>query len=237
MTISRKFSAFALAVMELVCFCLFLSGCSHNTKVNDLGEIISLGEKWGEMSDQVETLQNDKAHSLGETALLASPTNQNPERIGAECTVNTATLYKTPGEAGIDETQVSTEGDIHFDFDIATDIPPSFDVSKANFLVCDIRMKNINFTSDDMNITMLSLVYLMPYEQELKLVGYPAYFSESIDILGNPNYYHFELPVDQSMDAKLGWWVDLEQCKKENLYVMYNHGGMEEIQQCWKLEL
>ena len=145
--------------------------------------------------------------------------------------------YKTPGEAGIDETQVSTEGDIHFDFDIATDIPPSFDVSKANFLVCDIRMKNINFTSDDMNITMLSLVYLMPDEQELKLVGYPAYFSESIDILGNPNYYHFELPVDQSMDAKLGWWVDLEQCKKENLYVMYNHGGMEEIQQCWKLEL
>lgn len=235
MTISRKFSAFATAAMGLACVCILLSACSSNTKVNSLGEIIGLGKKWGEMPDQVQTLQNDKVHSLGETALLAFPTNQNPERIGAECAVNMAELYKTPGEAGIDETQVKTEGDLHYDF--VTETPTFFDVSKANFLLCDIGIKNINLTSDDMNITMFSLVYLMPDEKQLRLVGFPAYFSESIDMLGNPRYYHFELPIDQSMDAKLGWWVDLEQCKKENLYVMYNHRGEEKIQQFWKLEL
>ena len=42
------------------------------------------------------------------------------------------------------------------------------------------------------------------------MVGYPAYFSKPEEVEDSTDYYNFNLPADQSIDAKVGWWVDLE---------------------------
>lgn len=114
-------------------------------------------------------------------------TDQYPTRIGMECAIKTAGLFKTLEKTGIDEKQVSTSPDCHND--IKTEEPTPFDVSKSKFLLCDITIKNINMVLSDMNITLLSLVYLVPDKDELKLAGLPAYGL----IPGNtPDYRHLE---------------------------------------------
>lgn len=248
MLINRKVSVLSMVIMGLFCICVFLPGCSKSTNVKSLEkegnstkkEVSNTGkqlrgvdEKPVETLDRVQTLQKDKVHPLGEKAFILLPSNQDMNE--AECTVHAAKLYRTPEDAGINRNQVLAEGSLHYDME--TDMPTSFDVSKASFLLCDIGIKNINLNPTDTNITLLSLVCLTLDGKELKLVGLPAYFSESIDVPEGSKYYHFELPADQNMDAKVGWWVDPEQCKKENLYLMYNYRGMEKIQQYWDLEL
>ncbi len=180
--------------------------------------------------------QKDKVVGLGETEPLCFPTNDNPERIGIECTVNAAKLYNTPEEAGLDGTQVRTDTDDLL-YDMETEVPVPLDTSKVSFLLCDVKIKNINLDLGELNITALDVVCLTPDGKELRHSGLPAYFSEASDEMGGPQYYDFELPVGQSMDAKIGWWIDLEQYKKENLYVMYNFGGNLDIQRLWELDL
>lgn len=220
-----------LGIIGVVCLCIFLSACSQSGK----GGKKTKEDLKNTTQDIPQTLQESKVHSLGETASLEVPTPQNPKNIEAQCTVKAAKLYKTPEEAGIDKTKVLTDGDLHYD--LKTDMPTSLDVSKANFLLCDIVIKNIHMDLGDSNITKLSLVCLLPDKKELKLVGLPAYFSDSIDELDGSQYYEFQLPVGQTMDAKVGWWVDLKECKKEDLYLMYNYRGDKDRQQYWKLGL
>lgn len=260
MTISRskKKTTFTVTI-GLACLCIFLPACSRNTMVDapdevsgqeEMGsidevnsqrqtdgfeKIAGLWEKPDEEPDWGQAMPWDKVLPLRETKALVNPTNNNPERVGIECAVNAAELYKTPKEAGLDDVHVLTDGSLCYD--IETSSPRSLDVSKASFLLCDIGIKNISLDVSEQNITSLSLVCLTLDEKELKLVGLPAYFSESVDVKDGSKYYHYELPADQSVDAKVGWWVDLEQCKKENLYVMYNFRGDEKIQCIWELDL
>ncbi len=230
MAVRGKRRILAMIFVEAVCLSIFLSACSSG---KGTGKIMK--EKPIETANRPQRLQEGRVHALGETASLPFPTDQNPEMIGAECAVKAARLFKTPEEVGIDGKQVSTSPDCHYD--IKTEEPTPVDISKSNFLLCDITIKNINMGLSDMNITLLDLVYLVPDKDELKLVGLPAYFSQSLDQEGGQKFYHFELPAGESMDASVGWWVDLTECKKENLYVGYNFGGDEEFQQYWKLDL
>ncbi|MDD3278165.1 MAG: DUF5027 family lipoprotein [Lachnospiraceae bacterium] len=218
------------AVVVLSCLCVFMYGCSPNVT----GKGNPLNEKTEETPYKPQLLRKGQVHSLGEMAPLEDPTIQNPKAIGAECTVKTAQLFETPEAAGISEEQVKTDGEIHYD--IKTERPTDLDVSKAQFLLCDLKFKNINMRLDDLSITQMTLVYLTPDTEELKRVGFPVYFSESIDLNG-PKYYDFELPAGESKDMKVGWLVDLEECKKENLYLMYNYNGEEKIQESWALGL
>lgn len=218
-----------MAAVGLIFLCVFLSSCSKIGKID--------GPNWGkgegETVNKQQYLQEDKIHALNETAPLKLPTNQNPNRIAAEYTIKTAKLFDEPEEAEIDRKYILMDGDVHYD--IKTGIPAALEENKSSFLLCDVAVENIN--SEFMNITELSLVYLTPEEKELKLVGLPAYFSESIREGDSKDYYDFEIPAGQSKDMKVGWWVDLEECKKENMYLMLNYRGDETLQQYWKLNL
>ncbi len=262
MSISKKKRTTFAAAVSLVCLCVFLPACSHGTKTNAADEVNSQeensnSEKTGSVEEKPEGIlswaqdlpwekseerlsgkvfQEDKVLQLGETEQLGFPTNENPEKIGIECAVKTAKLYQTPEEAGLDGIQVRTEGDLLYD--IETELPVvSLDTSKLSFLLCDVNIKNINLDLGEQNITMLGVACLTPDGKELRELGLPAYFSESVDTKDGSHYYNFELPAGQSMDAKVGWWIDLEQYKKENLYVIYNFGGDLDIQRLWKLDL
>ncbi len=225
MAVNRKKKILTIVIIGAVC--IFTSACS---KIGNIGQF---SKENGESNERPQRLQEDRLHSLGETALLAAPTKQNPQLKGAEYTVHTAALYENPEAAGIDTSQILTGGDTHYDFE--TGEPTEPDVSKAAFFLCDVTIKNIRL--EYMNITALSLVCLLEGSEELKMVGYPAYFSKPEEVEDSTDYYNFNLPADKSIDAKVGWWVDLEECRKENLYLMFNYGGDKEYQEYWKLDL
>ena len=181
-------------------------------------------------------LLQDKVLQMGETEPLCFPTKDDPERIGIECTVNAAKLYNTPEEAGLDKTEVLKEGDLLYDIETEAPVSP-LDTSKLSFLLCDVSIKNVNLDLGELNITDLQVAGLKPDGKELRSTGLPAYFSEAADEMDGSKYYHLDIPAGQSVDAKIGWWIDLEQYKKENLYVTYNLGGVIYIQRFWKLDL
>lgn len=181
-------------------------------------------------------LLQDKVLQLGETEQLCFPTIDDPERIGIECTVNAAKLYNTPEEAGLEEAELLTDTDLLYDIETRLPVSP-LDTSKLSFLLCDVSIKNINLDLGELNITELQVAGLKPDGKELRSTGLPAYFSEAADEVGGPKYYHLDIPTGQSVDVKIGWWIDLEQYKKENLYVTYNLGGIIYIQRFWKLDL
>lgn len=181
-------------------------------------------------------LLQDKVLQMGETEPLCYPTKDDPERIGIEYTVNAAKLYNTPEEAELDKAEVLTEGDLLYDIETEAPVSP-LDTSKLSFLLCDVSIKNVNLDLGELNITDLQVAGLKPDGKELRSTGLPAYFSEAADEMGGPKYYHLDIPAGQSVDAKIGWWIDLEQYKKENLYVTYNLGGVIYIQRFWKLDL
>ncbi len=228
MFISRKKIFLTVGIMGLFCSFFLLSACSGKGKGS---------EKAIEEENNPQSLGKDNVYALGETVSLVGPTPQDPNMVVMECAVNAATLYDKPEAADIDSTQVLTSPDCHLDLKTETAAP--FDFSKAHFLLCDITIKNIHMGLGDTNITALSLVYLLPDTKELVAVAVlPAYFSKTQGSDVNASdYFHYKLPVGQSMDAKIGWWVDLDECKKENLYVMYNYGGDKKFQQAWKLDL
>lgn len=225
MAVNRK--KIILTIVTIGAVCIFTSACS---KIGNIGQF---SKENGESNERPQRLQEDKLHSLGEAALLADPTKQNPQLKGAEYTVHTAALYENPEAAGIDTSQVLTGGDTHYDLE--TGEPTEPDVSKADFFLCDVTIKNIRL--EYMNITDLSFVCALEGSEELKMVGYPAYFSKPEEVEDSTDYYNFNLPADQSIDAKVGWWVDLEECRKESLYLMFNYGGDKEYQEYWELDL
>lgn len=221
MTVTRKK---CLSLIVTLGMCFAVTACSS---------LEAHGEKKTVEPERPQQVQEDKMHGFEEAVPLLDPTPQDPKRIGAEYTIKSAALYDTPEEAGLDRDQLLTGEEQCYD--LVTEMPSPLDVSKAGFLLCDISIKNIY--SEYMNITVLSLVHRMDDDQELKLVGYPAYFAKPEEVEDSADYYNFYLPVNQSMDAQVGWWVDLEQCKKENLYLMFNHGGDKEYQEYWELGL
>lgn len=221
MTVTRK---------DILSLIITLGICFTMTACSSLGV---RGEKRTMEPERPQRVQEDKIHEFGEAVPLLNPTPQDPKRIGAEYTIKSATLYNTPEEAGLDRNHLLTGEEQRYD--LATEMPSPLDVSKTGFLLCDINVKNIY--SEYMNITALTLVHRMDSEQKLKMVGYPAYFAKPEAVEDSTDYYNFNLPVNQSMDAQVGWWVDLEQCKKENLYLMFNHGGDKEYQEYWELGL
>lgn len=77
----------------------------------------------------------------------------------------------------------------------------------------------------------------MNEEGKLGWTGYPAYFSMPEEARDDSDGYNYFLPVGQSMEAKVGWWIDMEQCKKENLYLSLNHGSEESLEAYWELKL
>lgn len=227
MFVSIKKIIMAVAMVGL-CSC-FLLACSGNGKDANGGKAIKT-------QDDSQYLGKNNVHTLGEKVSLVSSTPQDPNTVKMECTVKAATLYDKPEAANIARTQVLTSEDCHLD--LKTGMGTPLDFSKVHFLLCDITIKNIHIGSGDTNITDLSLVYLLPDTKKLvKVAALPAYFSKSQSDVNASDYFHYKLPVGQSMDAKIGWWVDLNECKKENLYVMYSYGGDKKYQQAWKLGL
>lgn len=229
------FSLIKKASSLLLCssfLCGVLAGCSvtlDQDKYAKVGKPVERPE---------EQLQTDKIYQLGETVSTMFPDNLRYKPDGypyasMEYTLQAAALYEHPEEAGIDMGQVLVNGEVCYDLE--TEVPYDPDYSQTSFLLCDVLIRNPGIGYP--NITELGVVCRMNEEGKLGWTGYPAYFSMPEEARDDSDGYNYFLPVGQSMEAKVGWWIDMEQCKKENLYLSLNHGSEESLEAYWELKL
>lgn len=225
-----------IALMQticIICFCIGLTACSKIGVVKRSGDF---GK--GSNIDVSEKVQLDqkKVYDFGETVASTEAIEGNPQNIGLEYTFSKAAVFESPEEAGIKREQMNQGAE---SYNLSTGEPEFQDVDDCSMLLCDFEVKNINHVNKDMlNITELYLVYCIPEDEEVKLTGYPVYFSKSKSFeSGDSHYYSFELIKGQSVNAQIGWLVDLRKLEKRNLFLCIGFEGDEEYRQYIQLNL
>lgn len=203
----------------LFCLCMSLTGC-RQLKDRIIAPRDSNSTN-GETTNDIDIISFDshKVHTLNEAISIWDPTPQDPDNTGFECTVTNATLFPTAAESGVSKNDMLDKVGWNY-----TSSPDTLSVVSADeaydapFLLCDIDMKNINF-SDEPNITILSLVYVTP-DNEVIEIGSPLYFSNAMthDPLSS-KYYHFNLLKGQTASMQIGYYVNLEELDKTRLYL------------------
>lgn len=145
-------------------------------------------------------------------------------------TVEKATLFTDIAEVGIsqDAMQPSVEEFLDENGEMK---------SSVKFLVVEMTVKNVS-ALPERNITSFQLLCAdstketsdRTTEIDFFDLPYPSYFSNpSGSKVGDDwkQYYDYSLPVGQSKDLKVGWYVDLEQYDPSNLYLVFNRGHDE----------
>ena len=122
-------------------------------------------------------------------------------------------------------TYIVTNAEI-FDSSVAAGIDSS--KMEEQFLLVDITIRN-NEMPQELNISSLELTYCEPSQTDLSVrsfypLAYPAYFSNAGPRSGeySSEYYHYTLPVGESLSVKVGWYVDLTEYDKGSLFLIFN---------------
>lgn len=155
-------------------------------------------------------------------------------------TIKKAIIYQDISEAGISEDAMlpSYDEDI---LDSKGKIKPG-----VKFLIVEMTVKNI-CALPERNITSFLLLYAdctkeasdNTSEIEFFDLPLPSYFSNPTgERVGEDwkQYYDYRLPVGQSKDIKVGWYIDLEKYNSSDLYLVFNR-DVDEYEKFVRLEL
>lgn len=223
----RKFEK---SIMPICIFflCISLIGCSKISRLTGKEN----GGK-GKYVDVENTFKigKKKVNHLGEKIKIAQPTARDDKNIGYESVVQKAIIVNTPAEEGI-----TTDKLLAASYYKTQEEPISIEVEKSaesNMVLCDLDITNINV--DEHNISTFSLVS-EDEKKEMQLVGYPTFFSNA-QSSDSSKYYHFTLLRGQTLSVRIGWYIDLDDYERENLYLAANFGGDEDYVSYIKLEL
>lgn len=136
--------------------------------------------------------------------------------------VTNAEIFDSSVAAGIDSSKMEEYIDYRF-----TDENGNLR-SEVQFLLVDITIRN-NEMPQELNISSLELTYCEPSQTDLSVrsfypLAYPAYFSNAGPRSGeySSEYYHYTLPVGESLSVKVGWYVDLTEYDKGSLFLIFN---------------
>ena len=120
--------------------------------------------------------------------------------------VTNAEIFDSSVAAGIDSSKMEEYIDYRF-----TDENGNLR-SEVQFLLVDITIRN-NEMPQELNISSLELTYCEPSQTDLSGPRSGEYSSE---------YYHYTLPVGESLSVKVGWYVDLTKYDKSSLFLIFN---------------
>ena len=136
--------------------------------------------------------------------------------------ITNAEIFDSSDAAGIDSSKMEEYIDYRF-----TDENGNLR-SEVQFLLVDITIRN-NEMPQELNISSLELTYCEPSQTDLSVrsfypLAYPAYFSNAGPRSGeySSEYYHYTLPVGESLSVKVGWYVDLTKYDKSSLFLIFN---------------
>jgi hypothetical protein len=128
-----------------------------------------------------------------------------------------AELFDSPSAAGISSSAITTYIDSDF-------LDENGNVRDGvRFLLVDLEIRN-NALPSEMGISDLELNYCEQRGENLSVrafypLPYPVYFSNAG---AGDAYYHYTLPVGETMSARVGWYVDLTKYDKSSLFLIFN---------------
>lgn len=205
-----------------------LTGCSkimqrgnNQSNVNqDNVDFSSMG-KGEDSTPKPQVIEDDGVLKIGDTVNLYEPTMKDPDKIGGEYRVNTAKIYTSPREAGI-ETKNMSNGTM---LNQSTGDSGEQEIGKTPLLVCNMDIKNID--TKEMHVSSIStLVSINPETKQIEWAWEPVYFSKSQSLdPEDSKYFHIKLAKGEEMQTEVAWLVDTEEVKFENLYLATNLGG------------
>ena len=204
----------------IFCIALILisiTGCSK----------ISKGK--GKTIEQKYYVNQEREVQLGDIVEKKEPLQGNEENISIRYTVNQATLYNNPTEASVRKEEIMPiieypKSGVLVSVDEAMNSP---------MLILDVMVTNVN--SEDCNISIFQLVE-KGKDNEVIWIGSPCYYSEGKDV-ESPEYYHFPLLPAQSVNMKIGWYINPDDCDLGKIYLTDNLNGGEEYTSYVNLKL
>jgi hypothetical protein len=197
--------------------CSSASGRHESGKTDGKGLAIDYGKGNDETPSKQEFLDGNKIFDIGEAVTATDAIPENPDNPGIQYTARKAQLWSSPEEAGISREQMQERQE---SYNLSTGEPEFWTIDDSGFLLCDVNLKNMNdLNARDAHIGALSLVNVAPSTKEVTLVGYGVYFSKSKNDPKGDRFQHYALPKGKSMDAQVGWLVDLKQYNPKNLYL------------------
>lgn len=243
-----------LGIITVFLMSIFMTACTFTESPSNSTQAQNDDQKGGDKSKQTEIVIPDpdapaepekKEVSSGSIAEIGEAVSeidvQNGELIpdALVYTINKAEQFDDHAQAGISEDEMNpfVEG---FVFDEQGKLKPS-----VKFVVVDMTVENIR-AELDRNITSFSLLCADSDEDisddttEINFfdVPIPCYFSNPSGSKVGDNwkeYYFYRLPVGQSKDLKVGWYIDTDQYDLSKLYVAFNRYD-EEYQKFVKIE-
>lgn len=205
----KKFSIVSVSMLVLLC-----SGCAEWKK------------KWesenGIMYENQISIEEEQIHHIGEEIARVCPTMENEENVSMNYMIEKVTMVSDFEEIGIREEQVmaSIEYIKNGDFMTIT----SEDMKKNPMLILDIKITNVN--EEDPNISTFTLVKRKG--DEIEQFTSPCYYSLGKDIK-EEEYYHFSLEKGDTTDVRVGYYIDKEEERLEDVMLTDNYGGDDEI--------
>lgn len=173
-----------------------------------------------------QTVFVKQLYKMGDPIGLTELQNQEEISDALTCTINKATMFADISKAGIDINEMCS---LSPDLDIQDeDGKPK---SGVKFILIELTMQNVRGT-EERNITSMSLHCAdTPTELSGNMEGSffevypstPAYFSNPTGKRINDDwkdYYKYRLPVRQTKNLKVGWYVDTGKYNTSNLYLI-----------------
>ena len=150
--------------------------------------------------------------------------------------VNKVTIFNDIYEADIDQDKIPSymEG-LEGLLDENREVKPS-----VKFLLIELTVKNVR-ALPERNITSFDLICVDSSKEASNEVSEIDFFVlPPPDYFSNPTgkevgsdwkgYYDYSLPVGQSKNLKVGWYIDLDEFESSNLYLIFNRYNDEHEQ-------
>ena len=133
-------------------------------------------------------------------------------------------MFDSPEAAGLNRTQMQEETE-NYD---TSENPEWCKTEDANILVCDLNVSNISGDPDgELHISEIMIAYVDPDTGRVSIVSNaPAYFSASLSHVGASDYYHYQVPREESRNMTVAWAVQKEY-EAENLYLCVTYDVRE----------
>ena len=168
------------------------------------------------------SIQDGAVRAFGEEISAAGVRKGDLVENAMTYIITNAEIFDSSDAAGIDSSKMEEYIDYRF-----TDENGNLR-SEVQFLLVDITIRN-NEMPQELNISSLELTYCEPSQTDLSVrsfypLAYPAYFSNAGPRSGeySSEYYHYTLPVGESLSVKVGWYVDLTEYDKGSLFLIFN---------------
>ena len=232
-----------LGIVTTVMLCMFMTACNtkegepevdYKSKVQST-DIITLGPDAPAEPEKKEVLSTNIS-KMGEEVSEIDVQNGEVIPDALIYMVNKVTVFNDIYEADIDQDEMPPymEG-LERALDENGEVKPS-----VKFLLIEITVKNVR-ALPDRNITSVDLLSADSSKEisnEVSEIGFfelppPDYFSNpSGKRVGDDwkEYYGYSLPVGQSKNLKVGWYIDLDEFALSNLYLVFNRYNDEHEQ-------